>query len=98
MFILTPGFQTHLPPISYDGTSPVIKQDTILVETKTQHADQVLENIFTVMTDSDQNKWLITGRLQFIPIWPFGRIDENLIGKFAMKQNRYVSQLESFTL
>ena len=50
------------------------------------------------MTASNQNKWPIIERLQFIPIRPFGRIDENLIGKFAMKQNRYVSQLESFTL
>ena len=34
-FVLTPGFQTHLPPISYEGESPVIKQDTILVEAET---------------------------------------------------------------
>ena len=97
-FVLTLGFQSHLPPISYKRSSPVIKQDTILVESETQYADQVLENIFKAMISRDMDKWPITGRLQFIPIRPFGMIDENLIGLYAMKQNRYVSHLESFTI
>lgn len=97
-FILTPGCQTHLPPISYKDNSPVIKQDTILVESETQHADPVLENIFTAIMSRDMGKWSFTCRLQFIPVRPFGRINENLIGMYAMRQNRYVSPLESFTL
>ena len=97
-FSLTPGLQSHLPPISYEGKSPVIKQDMILVETQTKHADKVLENIFTAMLTRDMEKWPITGRLQFIPIRPFGKIDKNIIGMHAMKQNRYVSRLESYTL
>lgn len=46
----------------------------------------------------DMEKWPITGHLQFIPIRPFGKIDENIIGMYAMRQNRYVSHLEGFTL
>ena len=41
-FILTPGLHTHSPPTHYTGESPVIKQDTILVECEIRHADQVL--------------------------------------------------------
>ena len=50
------------------------------------------------MLSSDMEKWPITGRLQFIPIRPFRKIDENIIGIYAMRQNRYVAQLESYTL
>ena len=90
-FALTPGFQTHLPLITYDGKSPVVKQDTILVEAETKHADQVLENLFKSIMDRNEGKWPITGRLQFIPVRSFGRIDKNLIRHYAMRQNSYMS-------
>lgn len=50
------------------------------------------------MIDRNIEKWPITGRLQFIPVRSFGWIDEKLIGLYAMRQNRYISHLESFTL
>ena len=68
------------------------------MEAQTEHADAVLENIFTAILSSNMEKWPITGRLQFIPIRPFRKIDENIIGIYVMRQNRYVSHLKSYTL
>ena len=33
-FMLIPGYQSHGPPMDYHGESPIIKQDTILMERK----------------------------------------------------------------
>ena len=97
-FILTPGLHTHSPPTHYTGESPVIKQDTILVECEIRHADQVLEFLFTALIDNDIDKWPITGRLKLIPIRPFGKMNEDFIGTYAMKQNQYAELLEHYTL
>ena len=43
-------------------------------------------------------QWPITGQIKIIPVRPSGLMDKNLIGRFAMKQNRYVASLESITL
>lgn len=40
-FLLTLGFQSHLPPLSYIGESPIIKQDMILIEAEMKHTDKV---------------------------------------------------------
>ena len=83
-FILTPGLHTHSPPSHYTRENPVIKQDTILVECEIQHADQVLELLFTALINNDKKKWPITGCLQLIPIRPFGKMNKDFIDTYAM--------------
>jgi hypothetical protein len=97
-FILTPGYQTHLPPTDYYGNSPIIKQDTLLMESETKHADEILELMYIMMAEKDTSSWPITGHIKIIPIRPSGLMDENLIGRFAMKQNQFVASLENITL
>merc|ERR1712115_724653 len=97
-FFLTPGYQSHIPPDNYTGDSPVIKQDTILLESEIQHADEILELMYEIMTRNDADWWPITGHIQIIPVRPSGIMDENLIGRYAMKQNCFVNALESYTL
>ena len=97
-FVLNPGLQTHQPPLTYKGQSPIIRQETLLVETEIKYADIVLQNLFAALLPEQISKWPITGKLQVIPIRPFGAMDENLIGTYAMKQNRFAAQLENFTL
>ena len=66
-FFLTPGYQSHLPPDDYTGNSPIIKQDTILMESEIQHADEVLELMYEMMAKTNPNKWPIIGHIQIIP-------------------------------
>merc|ERR1712115_634224 len=95
---LTPGYQFHLPPHDYIGNSPIIKQDTILMESEIQHAGEVLELMYEMMAKTNPDKWPITGHIQIIPVRPSGIMDENLIGKYAMMQNCHTASLESYTL
>merc|ERR1712115_749078 len=97
-FFLTPGYQSHIPPDNYTGDSPVIKQDTILLESEIQHADEILELMYEIMTRNDADWWPITGHIQIIPVRPSGIMDENLIVKYAMMQNCHTASLESYTL
>ena len=97
-FVLNPGLQTHQPPLTYKGQSPIIRQETILVKTEIKYADTVLQNLFAALLPDHTEKWPITGKLKVIPIRPFGDMDDNLIGTYAMKQNRFAAQLENFTL
>ena len=50
------------------------------------------------MAKNDADLWPITGYIQIILIWPSGLMDENLISRYAMKQNCYSASLESYTL
>ena len=47
--MLIPGYQSHVPPSDYHGENPIIKQDTILMESEVQHADEILELMYQMM-------------------------------------------------
>merc|ERR1712032_1219407 len=76
-FFLTPGYQSHIPPDNYTGDSPVIKQDTILLESEIQHADEILELMYEIMTRNDADWWPIMGHIQIIPVRSSGIMDKN---------------------
>lgn len=84
-------------PLDTNGNSSVIKQDIFLVEVETKHADTILEFLKSLLQENVE-KWPITSKLQVIPVCTFSPIDENIIGKYAMKQNMYSISLECFTL
>ena len=97
-FFLTPGYQSHNQPMEYTGDSPIIKQDTILMESKIHHADEILELMYKMMSKKESAVWPITEHIKIIPVRPSGIVDKNLVGRYAMKQNCYIASLESFTL
>ena len=75
-FFLTPGYQSHIPPTDYPGDSPIIKQDTILMESEIHHANEILELMYKIITKNDADIWPIIGHVQIIPVCPSGLMEK----------------------
>ena len=92
---LTPGSKTYF---SYTGNTPNQEPNIVLIESEIKYTYLIQKKTFITMLITDSDKWTILSGPHIIFVREIGKIVENLIGIYTIKQKRYTAYLKSSTL